>query len=271
MLVPRPKYSISLLAVACVVGCRWEYEDLSGALDTGSALDGSLGGEDGDNPQSFTGGTSAGGAIGSGGGAPGGGSASMGGEPSSSGGSAAGGTGEETLVCDPCASGERCFLGSCLPVRRVFLTSTRYPANFGSAAGASAECQAVADGQGLGGAWLAWIADGVTSPASSFPQNVGPYVLLNDTVVAADFADLSDANLALPIDRDESGALTIQREVWTGTDSTGNPTGEDCNNWKSAAAAQLGTQGVSDQTSSSWTDIYFQFCDRVASLYCFEQ
>lgn len=261
------KDSVVLLAALCAVGCRWEYEDLSESL--GADTGGSLGGEDGSNPLSSTGGLSSGGSMSSGG------TEAMGGELSASGGVSealpTGGTGGEASGCDPCSPGESCFLGTCLPVRRVFLTSAVYPPNFGSALEASAECQAMADGQGLGGSWLAWISDSVTSPAASFSTGVGPYVLLDDTVVAADFADLSDGTLAHSIDRDETATLILQREVWTGTDSAGVPTGEDCNNWKSVVPAHLSTQGVSDQSGASWSDIYFQFCDRVASLYCFEQ
>jgi hypothetical protein len=264
-----------LLAVGCAVGCRWEYEDLSGSLGDESAPDGSLGGEDGSNPLSSTGAVSSGGSLASGGAGSMGASASMGGESSSSGGVSealpTGGTGGDSSLCDPCGAGESCFLGSCLPVRRVFLTSTIFPANFGSALDAAAECQALAEGQGLGGTWLAWISDSVTSPASSFSTGVGPYILLDDTVVAEDFADLTDGVLSHSIDRDETGALIMQRETWTGTDFAGNSTGEDCNNWKSVVPAHLATQGVSDQSSAGWSDIYFQFCDRMASLYCFEQ
>jgi hypothetical protein len=161
--------------------------------------------------------------------------------------------------------------GSCVPVRRVFITSEAFAPNFGSAASADQVCQTVADGKGLGGTFRAWISDDKSWPAQDFTRSSDPYVLLDDTLVANDWTDLTDGSLAHSIDRDEAGQFISVREAWTGTDEWGGATADNCNRWKSAAAAHLANQGVSDLTNAGWTNVYLQYCDRLCSLYCFEQ
>lgn len=163
--------------------------------------------------------------------------------------------------------------GSCVPGQRVFVTAATFNTDFGGVSGGDAICQGAADAAGLGGAWFAWLSDNSTCPSARFVQATGPYLLVDGTVVANDWGDLVDGTLAHSIDRDEAGQLVVLREVWTGTTASGDPTGNDCNDWKKQTAnPQRADQGLTTETGAGWTAVYLQFCDRAnVSLYCFEQ
>jgi hypothetical protein len=144
--------------------------------------------------------------------------------------------------------------------------------DLGGHSGADQICQAAADGKGLGGIWMAWVSDASGSPASRFTRAKVPYLLLDGTSIASNWADLTDGMLSSPISRDESGVAVVDREVWTGTDSTGAATAEDCANWSVVTPAVLALQGLNTFADSRWSQVYSQFCDRTdVSLYCFEQ
>ncbi|MBK6698138.1 MAG: hypothetical protein IPG50_39025 [Myxococcales bacterium] len=86
--------------------------------------------------------------------------------------------------------------------KRVFVTSATYTGLLGGTAGADAKCQGLADAAHIGGRFKAW----VTSPATRFLHSRGPYVRVDDVVVANSWADLADGVLAAPISRTETGA-----------------------------------------------------------------
>ena len=65
------------------------------------------------------------------------------------------------------------------------MTSTTYKAgDLGGLAGADAKCQARAMAAGLTGTFRAWLSDATNSPSSRFPQDAGPYLLVNGGLVA---------------------------------------------------------------------------------------
>jgi hypothetical protein len=68
---------------------------------------------------------------------------------------------------------------------------------------------------GLPGIYRAWTI-GEDSPDMDklFTRSLGPYVLVNGTVVANNWDDLTDGTLAAPINLNEKGELT-SLEVWT--------------------------------------------------------
>jgi hypothetical protein len=156
--------------------------------------------------------------------------------------------------------------------RRVFVSSTASTANLGGPTAADGKCQTLANAQSLGGTWLAWVSNNETSPAARFTRAQVPYRLLDGTLVANNWEDLTDGTLAHVIDRDEKGKTVTAAEVWTGTAVTGQSAGDGCTgfttNDKDANAAQ---QGVTDVAAIKWTNVYLQFCDRNARIYCFEQ
>lgn len=153
---------------------------------------------------------------------------------------------------------------------RVFVTSTVYNGNMGGAAGADAHCQTVADAKALGGTWVAWIADGQSSPTVRLTAT-GPWSTVSGMEVFKNRANLLTVpETFLP---DESGNYpqwTGKSSPWTGVDEGAKPTGYDCGGWLSAAVSSNGTTASAreDQTwggGGSPID-----CDAKAPLICFE-
>ena len=70
------------------------------------------------------------------------------------------------------------------------------------------------------------MSDSTTSAKDRIFQSVGPYVLINGTVIANNFADLIDGSLEFPIVLDDAGneqpdGGVASARVWTGTDASG--------------------------------------------------
>jgi hypothetical protein len=171
--------------------------------------------------------------------------------------------------------------------RRVFITSGDYSANFGGLSGADAACNSVAAGAGLGGTWAAWLSSSAASAASRLTHAIGPYELLDGTVVALDWAALTSGTLANAIDRDEHDALVpynattapFSGVAWTGTAPDGSwltgcnsPSGCTCSDWTEGSNVYAGSFGLDSMTNSSWTEENYAYvCGQQYSLYCFEQ
>ena len=98
----------------------------------------------------------------------------------------------------------------------VFVTSTRYNGNLGGLAGADAICQERAEAAGLApGIYLAWLSvdsGSAGTPLTRFVQSPGPYTLVDGTtIVANNWADLTDGFLAASISLDENGEFS---DMW---------------------------------------------------------
>jgi hypothetical protein len=159
------------------------------------------------------------------------------------------------------------------PGRRAFVTSFPEGANFNTSAGADMLCQGFADAEQLGGTWLSWTSDFQSSPSTRFNQSAVPYMLVDGTIIANDWADLTDGSLANPIDVDETGVNVGVSEVWTGTLPDGTkPGSEFCANWNSNNIMDVVQVGRADMAGPEWSNIFNQTCDRNnVRLYCFEQ
>lgn len=181
--------------------------------------------------------------------------------------------------CAPCTGVARslCVSGACVVAQRVFLSSTGSTANLGGVTGANAKCQALADAAKLGGTWAAWLSTSSTDdPSSRFSHSVGPYRLLDGTILAGDWNELVSGTLRAPIQIEENGhTIALPVEVWTGTSSNGNAFGLGCDGFTNGTSTSLSdatTVGVTDQKNYKWTDVYLQSCNRTEPrLYCFEQ
>lgn len=178
--------------------------------------------------------------------------------------------------CAACPAGtpqSMCIANACVAVRRVFVSSTGSTANLGGVAGADGRCQTLALAAQLGGTWRAWVSASGDTPNTRFTKSTVPYRLLNGTLVADDWDDLTDGSLEHAIDRDEKNVLVANTEVWTATNSGGNFTSGGCNAFMSGAnGSPTAAQGLSDETDTDWTNTYVQFCDRTTPrIYCFEQ
>lgn len=159
------------------------------------------------------------------------------------------------------------------PFSRVFVTSQGYDGNLGGLLGADAKCQERATAANLGGSWKAWLSDAVTTVSSRLYHSDSPYKLLDETIIANDWTDLTDGNLTNGINKTELNT-TFYPSVWTHTDFQGGlPTQRwHCNSWTSSNSnMQLGRRGGAGMTTFQWTDYFNIGCGETASLYCFEQ
>jgi List-Bact-rpt repeat protein len=165
------------------------------------------------------------------------------------------------------------------PVKLVFLTKNT--GGFTSnppvgAAGGDAGCLSYASSAGLTGNWMAWLSDATTSPSTRFTQSAVPYVTLDGTVIANNWAQLTSGTLQNAIMHDENGAAVAASYVWTGTNVNGAAiigiSGNDCNNWTTSTSSYTAAVGYSSNSNSLWTsDITYGCQNTNVRLYCFQQ
>jgi len=204
-------------------------------------------------------------------------------------------TGDTTFTCsnlvapdgttceagNPCTD-DTCESGTCTTgeinhtsCRTIFVTSAEYSGNLGGLSGADALCatRATQAPDPLPGTFKAWLSDSTTSAASRLTHPTVPIMLVDGTVIATDWDDLTDDTLNAPIDLDETGTL-VSAFVWTGTAANGDihiATG-NCANWTTASASFLGQGGHSTIFRSfQWTEVANSRCDFSERLYCIEQ
>jgi len=187
---------------------------------------------------------------------------------------------EKNLQTDPdnCgACGNTCDSGGCASgecYKRVFVTSTTHNGAMGGLAGADAICQARATAAGLSGTYMAWLSDSTGSPSTRFTQSEAPYVLVNGTVIANDWYDLTDGSIDNYFNRNEFGA-TVSSSSYPYTSTTAAGTLIDasrtCSNWTATSGPVY--FGCTDSTSSSWSICWggVNHCAMSMPLYCFEQ
>src|SRR5262249_60557677 len=77
----------------------------------------------------------------------------------------------------------------------VFVSSTTYTGNLGGLSGADAKCQSLATSAGHAGTFKAWLSDDVTDAKSRLTHSTMPYVLVDGTIVATGFTDLTSGTL----------------------------------------------------------------------------
>jgi hypothetical protein len=159
----------------------------------------------------------------------------------------------------------------------VFVTSAFYSGSLGSLGGVTAGdnlCMAAAatEPTQLTGTFQAWLSDDNGSPSTSFAQSPVPYVRLDGTVVAFDWAHLISA-LSAPIDVTETGStLTTGSCVWTGTKYDGTSVlGDNCANWTSAAPSSSVVAGSPTSMDALWSLGCAVTCADGSHLYCFQQ
>jgi cysteine-rich repeat protein len=158
------------------------------------------------------------------------------------------------------------------PPLRAFVTSTTYPATFGSVLWADAECQSVAAGAGMtGSTWRAWVSSGGAAVSDRFTRFNNPVIAVNGPLLANDYSDLTAYNtLWSPLDRNPSGGvISPQVFPWTGTLENGKvDTGFTCTDWTSTS----GSGGTGDTGGADlWSSEYSAMCNTTRPFYCFEQ
>jgi hypothetical protein len=160
------------------------------------------------------------------------------------------------------------------PINYVFTTSQTYNGALGGLAGADAKCQASADAAGFGGSWKAWLSDSSISASSRLSQSSNPYSLINGTIIANNWSDLTDGSLRAPINITETGGA-VSDYIFTNTGIAGQTYYSgygSCGNWTSTGDSYI--VGWSGSSASAWTDYWgggSRWCHFPARLYCFEQ
>jgi hypothetical protein len=173
---------------------------------------------------------------------------------------------------------------SCTLTKKVFVTSALYNGNLGGLAGADAKCQALADAAALGGNYKAWLSDSTGSPSTRFTQSTVPYVLVDGSQVADNWADLVDGSLDHAISLTETGGASTGDTIppganffcgptgtpWTATSASGAANGSSCSNWSSTSGGS--SWGQASSTSGSWSSYCGGgSCAWLAPLFCFQQ
>lgn len=195
-----------------------------------------------------------------------------------------------TPTCDGAACGFTCALGyqrvgaTCqLAAHLVFVTSEDYTSNLGGLSGADALCQSRASAAGLPGTFKAWLSTSSTSASSRLNHSSVPYILVDGSVVAAGWTDLTDGALQHAINLDEFGVgpTPAGTRAWTGSYHNGatfNGTfgyPETCNDWTSSSVNNDGMVGSAQQTDKLWStlDMLATPCSPTHRyhLYCFQQ
>jgi hypothetical protein len=156
--------------------------------------------------------------------------------------------------------------------RRIFVTSAIQTAGLGGIAGADEICATEAADANLQGEFKAWLSTTSSSVADRLSHDGGPFVRVDEVIVANDWADLVDGALLAPINLDANGQPRTG-DVWTGTLETGaSYTVDDCAAFTSGDNADgHALCGSSTSATSTWTNNQPAGCASTLRLYCIEQ
>ena len=152
----------------------------------------------------------------------------------------------------------------------IFVTSASYNGNLGGLAGADAACQALANDAELAGTYKAWLSDSTASAADRLSHSTRSYRLVDETLVASDWDDLTDETLSNPINETEFGEGPVEDSVWTASQVDGLSYFFSCSDWTDGSEGS-GTLGWSAASNSSWTDDDLFGCAASLRLYCVQQ
>jgi hypothetical protein len=160
--------------------------------------------------------------------------------------------------------------------KMVFVSSATYNGNLGGLSGADDKCQTLATGAGLPGSYKAWLSDTSVGPSTRFTHSAVPYILPDGTVVANDWADLTDGSLQHAINLTENLNPPVYEGTQTGTDTAGGPRWTNpiymCANWTSASSDLFRYGGLNTQSDYTWTAVETGTgCPVDYHLYCFQQ
>ena len=182
----------------------------------------------------------------------------------------------------------------------MFVTGVSTGGNIAGLAGADIFCNQRAAIAGLVGNYQAWLCDGVSSPATRSFHATVPYRRTDGALIANSWADLTDGNIASPINRTETGAdvsATSPFLPWTYVTTAGTcdnetylspgsgpcPAFANCkticannnsgsNGWTSSSGFAQGSKGDVNATGSNWTDGVTGLCSTPGErIYCIEQ
>lgn len=167
--------------------------------------------------------------------------------------------------------------------RIIFVSSQTYTGHLGGIAGADAKCQGLAAAAGLPGTFKAWLSSPTREPDSGFTPHAGAWRLVDGTLVANDWVDLTTEKqvpteffVRTPVLLNEYGVnVSGETRVWTATTVTGTAGTQRCASpsgaWRSSSPAVIGQHGLATSTSFSWTEITTAPCNTSLRIYCVQQ
>jgi hypothetical protein len=127
---------------------------------------------------------------------------------------------------------------------------------------------------------FAWLANGASQPSSHILlPTFGPIQTADGTVVAKSISDLASCTpsgnncLQAPIDQDIHGNMITDNFIWTGTFPNGTNGGgalDDCQDWTSASAGDVGDGGVPIETNAGFTTGVEDSCNASHHVMCLQ-
>jgi hypothetical protein len=152
---------------------------------------------------------------------------------------------------------------------RVFVTSTTYSGALGGPTGADAACDVRAAAAGLTGVFRAWLSEGTAGAYDRAPDS-GPWYTTGDAIAFTGKIDLRGAPRAELLD--EYGGHVDPVGAWSGSNTEGAATGNDCVGWTTAAIEETGTAGTALRLDASWAGGDApRTCNVAAPIICFQQ
>lgn len=155
--------------------------------------------------------------------------------------------------------------------RRVFVTNTIQTGSMSGIAGADAICAMQAGAAGLDGEFKAWLSTLASPVSDRFVRSTVPYVLVDGTVIADDWNDLTNGDIQAPIDLDATGQVR-GGDVWTGTLPSGESYEDgDCEEFESSANDIRSLCGSTQFSDTRWSAAQTPTCNARLRLFCIEQ
>lgn len=155
--------------------------------------------------------------------------------------------------------------------RRIFVTATVQTGAMAGTAGADEICATQADAAGLEGEFKAWLSTLASPVSGRLVESTVPYVLVDGTVIAADWDDLTDDSIEAPINLDATGELR-GGDVWTGTLPSGESyDGGDCEDFTSDSSGIRSLCGSTQFVDTRWSAAQTPSCSTRLRLFCIEQ
>jgi hypothetical protein len=215
-------------------------------------------------------------------------------------------TGDDgSVVTPPVADAGSGFDAALGPPKLIFVTSlevsvgARPPEGFLGVADASSLCTLLANKNGLKGQFRAWLSDEQADPPgypgvaeANVPPSTGPFVMLDNRLVALSYAELRDAGPRVAISVTETGVTLpevlppgngapptpgtpctqLDGLVWTGGPTTLGATifAPECSRWAAPSPDLTGSVGSIVKDRLAWVWTCQLSCTSRARLYCFE-
>lgn len=156
---------------------------------------------------------------------------------------------------------------------RIFVSSDTYQGDLGGLSGADSICQGLADSASLGGLWIALLASSSNSLSSRVINcNDLPWYLVTGVPnkVANDKASLLNGSIQQAINVDEHGNNVSSSQPWSGSDGSGAPQPDNCDDWTAQQGNRNGKNGNTTKTNGKWISDTKQKCNKFHRLYCIE-